>query len=199
MFEDNQIDIREGEKEDWKNNEEPDARIWTVEALRRRLRIGISKKRKIEAKKARRDLLATHIWKEEIARIEGEEDEEEQKERRTNKTRNQTTDKESHNEIDEEVPKAESKTWDKNMANKEKAHKALKEKAESSSTGARIRKRAENRKSQEEYEYLGQSTQRIKTHEIRESKRTRKETQVKVKRRGQKLEEGTKRGGRRKG
>ena len=118
MFEDNQIDIREGEKEDWKNNEEPDARIWTVEALRRRLRIGISKKRKIEAKKARRDLLATHIWKEEIARIEGEEDEEEQKERRTNKTRNQTTDKESHNEIDEEVPKAESKTWDKNMANK---------------------------------------------------------------------------------
>ena len=48
MFTDNQIDIREGEKQFWddsgKDNEDSDVGIWTVETLRRRLKIGVIKR-----------------------------------------------------------------------------------------------------------------------------------------------------------
>ena len=55
--------------------------------LRRRLRVGIRGKGKTNVKKARRDLLATHLWKEEATRIKEEEEEERQKGRRTKKDR----------------------------------------------------------------------------------------------------------------
>ena len=80
MFADNQIDIKEGGKQNGddsgKDNTESDAGIWTVETLRRRLRIGAIKRGKIDVKRARREMLAAYIWNEESTRIEEEDGEE---------------------------------------------------------------------------------------------------------------------------
>ena len=58
MLGENQIDIKEGEKQNGddsgKGNDELDAGIWMVETLRRRLRIGTTRRGKIEVKRARR-------------------------------------------------------------------------------------------------------------------------------------------------
>ena len=58
-------------------------------------------------------------------------------------------------------------------------------KAELSSREARIRKRTEYKKSQEEFEYPEKSSQGIKTHKGREHKRTKRETQSDAKRKRQ--------------
>ena len=51
MFTDNQIDIKEDERQNWddsgRDNEDSDAGIWTVETLRRRLKIGLTKRGRV--------------------------------------------------------------------------------------------------------------------------------------------------------
>ena len=76
MFTGNQIDIKGEERQDWddlgRDNEESDAGIWMVETLRRRLKIGLTKRGRVNTKRVRRELLAAHIWREESFRMEME-------------------------------------------------------------------------------------------------------------------------------
>ena len=55
MFTDNQMDIREEERQSWddsgRDNEDSDAGIWMVETLRR---IGVTKRSKVNIKRVRR-------------------------------------------------------------------------------------------------------------------------------------------------
>ena len=146
-----------------------------VEALKRRLKIGVRKKRKIEVKRARRDM-PTYVWKEEAAENGGEGYDEEQKERRAKKTKTQgterdqhgkTVDKGSHKDTERESEEARSGTWDTRIVVKGKANEALiemgfDEKSDLSSREARTRKRTEYKKSQEEFEYPEKSSQGIK-------------------------------------
>ena len=122
-----------------------------METLRRRLRIGIIGKRKINNTKARGDLLATHVWREEATRIEEEEEEVRQKESRTKQTGARTTEQKGSNEKDQENIEVERKTWETKQASKDRANKTLKEmgfngEPESNSRGERIRKKEQNQK-----------------------------------------------------
>ena len=102
-----QMDIREGERQSWddsgRDNEDSDAGIWMVETLRRRLKIGVTKRSKISVKKLRREMLAAYIWKEESFRVEMEEEE---KERRTKKTKTKTTEAEEEDKTESEETEA---------------------------------------------------------------------------------------------
>ena len=65
LFIDNQIDIKEDEQQNWddsgKDNEDSDAGIWMVETLRRRLKIGLTKRGRVNTKKVRHELLAAYV------------------------------------------------------------------------------------------------------------------------------------------
>ena len=154
-----QMDIREGERQSWddsgRDNEDSDAGIWMVETLRRRLKIGVTKRSKISVKKLRREMLAAYIWKEESFRVEMEEEE---KERRTKKTKTKTTEAEEEDKTESEETEATRKTWEvrqttKNMENETLEGMGFNEKAESSSRGGRIRRTEQYQQSNETHEY----------------------------------------------
>ena len=136
MFTDNHMDIRERGRQSWddsgRDNEDSDAGIWMVETLRRRLKIGVTKRSKVNIKRVRREMLAAYIWKEESFRVEMEEAE---KERRTKKTKTKTTETEEENKTESGETEATRKTWEarqttKNMENKTLKGMGFNEKAE---------------------------------------------------------------------
>ena len=130
-----------------------------METLRRRLRVGIRGKGKTNVKKARRDLLATHLWKEEATRIkEGEEEERQKGEDEQKKTEAGTTKPDQRNKTEQEEMRTERKTWETVQVSKSAWNKTLEEmgfngETESSSRGERMSKREQYQKSCEEYEY----------------------------------------------
>ena len=79
MFRGNLIDIKEDERQDWddsgRDNKDSDAGIWMVETLRRKLKIGLTKRGRVNTKKVRREMLAAYIWREEPFRVEMEKEE----------------------------------------------------------------------------------------------------------------------------
>ena len=159
MFTGNQMDVKEDERQSWddsgRDNEDSDAGIWMVETLRRRLRIGVTKRSKVNIRKVRRELLAAHIWKEESFRVEMDEEE---KGRRTKKTKDETTEMEEENKTEFREIEATRETWEarqivRNMEDKTLEGMGFNEKAESSSRGERIRKREQYQRDSETYEY----------------------------------------------
>ena len=203
MFAENQINIKEEENQvgddSGKVNEESDAGIWTVETLRRRLKIGVMKKGKIDVKKARREMLAAYIWKEESTRIEEEEEEEEeeekQKERRTKRTGTETTEVEEENKNKQEETEAAQKTWETRQASKNMGDEALEGmgfngRVEPSSRGERIRKREQYQKSNETYEYPREKDSKTpKTQHIKERTETERGLRKRNKRKRTELKE----------
>ena len=88
-----------------------DAGIWAVGTLRRRLRIGVITRVKIDVKRVRQEFLAAYIWKEESTRIEGGDGEEKQTERRTKQTGTGTIEIEEEREKGQGETEATQKTW----------------------------------------------------------------------------------------
>ena len=185
MFTDNLIEIKEEEKQDWNNagrdDKEPDAGIWTVETLRRRLLIGVIKRKKINTEKARRGMLAACTWKEEAIRIEAEEEEEKQEGKGTKQTgTGEKREEDGEREIEKEDEGAAPETWEIRQGSKHRGNKTLEEmgfdkRAESSSRGERIRKREQYQKSSEVYKYPeGKDQRNPKIQKVREKKETEK-------------------------
>ena len=175
MFVENQLDIKEGEKQSGddsgKENVASDAGIWTVETLRRKLKIGTMKKGKIDVKRARREMLAAYIWNEEATRIEEENGGEQQRERRTKQTGAEQTEIEEKDREGREEEKATRTMWETRQASINAGKKTLEEmgfngRAESSSRGERIRKKEEKHE--------------INERQRRYNKRKRKELEEKL-------------------
>ena len=159
MYTDNEMDIREEERQSWddsgRDNEDSDAGIWMGETLRRKLRIGVTKRSKVNIKRVRCEMLAAYIWKEELFRVEMEEEE---KGRRTKMTKTKTTETEEENKTESGEMEATRETWEarqttRNMKDKTLEGMGFNERAESSSRGGQIRRREQYQQSNEMHEY----------------------------------------------
>ena len=106
-----------------------------VETLRRRLKIGLTKRGRVDTKRVRRELLAAHIWREESFRVEMEK---EGKVKRTKMTTAKRTETEEEDEKELEEKEMTRGMWEARQMTKEAEDTTLREmgfdaRAESSS------------------------------------------------------------------
>ena len=137
-------------------------------------------------------MLAAHIWKEESIRVETEEEE---RERRTKRTGSKTTEGEEENKTESEETEAARKTWETRQATKNRGNKTLEEmgfneKAESSSSGGRIRRRERCQQDNETYEHPKEKdSKKPKTRHIKDKTETKREKREQNKHRRKELRE----------
>ena len=197
MFTNNQINVKKDGRQSWddsgRDNKDSEAGIWMVETLRRRQKIGLTKRGKVNIKKVRREMLAGYIWREESFRVEMEKEERGKRMKKT-KTKEAETDEEDKEESEE--MEATQATWEAKHTTKRTEDTTLREmgfneKAESSSRGGRIRRREQYQQSQETYEYpqerhsktpkTGQGKDRAETEREVRVERKRKKTEFRTK------------------
>ena len=120
MFTNNQINVKKDGRQSWddsgRDNKDSEAGIWMVETLRRRQKIGLTKRGKVNIKKVRREMLAGYIWREESFRVEMEKEERGKRMKKT-KTKEAETDEEDKEEPEE--MEATQATWELNIQPKE--------------------------------------------------------------------------------